>query len=505
MLFSTEQNLQGSKNVVVFGESGVGKSSLINLIAGKKVSETSSGALGCTLEYKQHLLDLGDQQFAVWDTAGLDEGTQGSVPAEKAEAYLKQLLHDLAKNNGVDLLVYCVRGTRVRSALLTNYHIFYSAICRKKVPIAIVVTGLENQEGNMETWWYNNKLQFSSLKMFFDNHACVTTLESSIENATLKERREVSKAAVIKMITSTCRTQQWKPPERSWAESAYSDIRAMLSPRDGPSSHLATIIMCEVYRDSGTKQLTRKRSISFQNPITISHSLNLLSFRSPVAISDATSRSKLPFECGVKCTPERLYRVHQVFSEGTEDDTKRVTVIKRGADLLIFCVKMEQTESRTVKSQWEYFNLTYGGDLSPLIVVVVGAPDQSSAEEWWRNAIGGTPGMNDVHIGYWSKGTAVAQVGEARRRLQCLINDRCIDCSKVSYARDEKLFRRSLYLDMSSLTSLWGKPESTGAEDGPPESEQDILTKLGVWDEVPEHSPSTMSLASPKESRGHFF
>ena len=483
----------------------MGKSSLINLIAGKKVSETSSGALGCTLEYKRHPLDLGDQHFAIWDTAGLDEGTQGSVPAEKAEAYLKQLLHELAKNNGVDLLVYCVRGTRVRSALLTNYHIFYSAICRKKVPIVIVITGLENQEGNMETWWYNNELQFSSLKMFFESHACVTTLESSIENAILKERREVSKAAVTKMITSTCRAQQWKPPERSWVESAYSDIRAMLSPRDAPSSRLATIIMCEVHRNRRDRKLTRKRSISFQNPIAFSLSLNPLSFRSPISISDPMSRSKLPFEHGVKCTPERLYRVYQVSSEGTEEETKKATVVKRGADLLIFCVKMEEAESRTVKSQWEYFNLTYGGDLSPQIVVIVGASDQSSAEEWWEAVAGGTPATNDVNITYWPRRVAEAKVGAAKRRLQCLINEHCIDYSKVTHTRDEKFFRRSLCLDMSSLTSPWVKPESGSDEDEPPTSgESDILTKLGVWDEVPEQSPSTTSLVSPKESQGYF-
>ncbi|KIJ68047.1 hypothetical protein HYDPIDRAFT_71034, partial [Hydnomerulius pinastri MD-312] len=127
------------KNVVVFGESGVGKSSLINLIAGEQVSQTSSGAAGCTFEYKRYLLNLNDQQYGVWDTAGLDEGTYGTVPAEKAEAYLKQLLRDLVKAGSIDLLVYCVRGTRIRSALLGNYHIFYSAICRKKVPIVIVV------------------------------------------------------------------------------------------------------------------------------------------------------------------------------------------------------------------------------------------------------------------------------------------------------------------------------------------------------------------------------
>ena len=480
----------------------MGKSSLINLIAGKKVSETSSGALGCTLEYKRHLLDLGDQHFAIWDTAGLDEGSQGSVPAEKAETYLKQLLHELAKNNGVDLLVYCVRGTRVRSALLTNYHIFYSAICRKKVPIVIVITGLENQEDSMETWWYKNEPQFSLLKMYFDSHACVTTLESSMEIALLQERREISKAAVVKMITSTCRVQQWKPPERSWVESAFSDIRAMLSPRDGYSARLATIIMCETSRDRPARRLTRKRSISFQNPVALSFSPNSLSFRSPVSLSNDSSRSKLPFEDGIKCTPERLYRVYQVSprpvpsSESTDEETRKATVVKRAADLLIFCVRMEETESRTVKHQWEHFYFTYGGDLSPQIVVVVGAPNQPIAEEWWKDAVGEALVKNDVSVAYWPPAATGVEVNAARRRLQHLINDRCIDCSKVTLMRNEKLFRRPLFLDMSNLTTLWVKQEYNSKADGPP-SEEDMLTKVGMWYEIPERSPSITSPASP--------
>ena len=484
----------------------MGKSSLINLIAEKRVCETSSGALGCTLEYKRYLLDVGDQRFAIWDTAGLDEGAQGSVPAEKAEAYLKQLLHELAKNNGVDLLVYCVRGTRVRSALLTNYHIFYSAICRKKVPIVVVITGLENQEDNMEKWWNNNEPQFSSLKMYFDSHACVTTLEPSMENAILKERREVSKAAVIKMITSTCRTQQWKPAERSWVESAYSDIRAMLSPRDSYGTRLTTIIMCETSRDRPGSRLTRKRSISFQNPVAFSLSFNPLSFRSPVLVSSDTPRSKLPFENGIKCALGRLYRVYQVSpklapSEGMDEETRKVPVIKRGADLLIFCVRMEEAESRAVKFQWEHFNFSYGGDLSPQIVVVVGALNQPTAENWWKSAVGGTLIKNDVDVAYWPPDTAETEVEAARMQLQYLINDRCIDCSKVTLARNEKLFRRPLFLDMSNLATRWVKPECDSKGDAPP-AEQDILTRVGVWYEIqPERSPS-ISPVSPTRSQG---
>lgn len=482
----------------------MGKSSLINLLAGKKVSETSSGALGCTLEYKRHLLDLGgDQHFAVWDTAGLDEGTEGSVPADKAEAYLKRLLHELAKNNGVDLLVYCVRGTRVRSALLTNYHIFYSAICRKKVPIAIVITGLENQEVNMETWWYKNEHQFSLFKMYFDSHACVTTLESSVENPLVKERRDLSRTAVIKMITSTCRTQQWRPHERSWVESAYSDIRAMLSPRDIHRSRLPTIIICETSRDRPGSRLTRKRSISFQNPVAFSLSLHPLSFRSPVSVSNDSSRNKLPFEEGIKYTPERLYRVYQVspkpvpLSEGVDERTSKAVIVKRGADLLIFCVRMEGSQSRAVKFQWEHFNSTYSGDLSPRIVVVIGASNQLIAERWWQNTVGGTLVKNDVDVAHCPlDATGIEAEAAVRRRLQLLIHDRCIDCSKGTLVRNEKLFKRPLLLDMSNLVAL-GKPEYDKRGDELPIG-QDILTKVGVWYDMPERSASMTSPVSPE-------
>ena len=480
----------------------MGKSSLINLIAGTKVTETSSGALGCTLEYQRHLLDLGDDKVAIWDTAGLDEGTQGSVPADKAEAYLKQLLHALAKHDGVDLLIYCVRGSRVRAALLTNYHIFYSAICRKKVPIAIVITGLENQEGDMETWWYNNASQFTALKMFFYGHACVTTLEPLVENPIVDERRKISRVAVTKMIINTCRAQQWRPLERSWVESAYSDIRAMLSPRASSNARLSTIIMCEAYRNGRDNQWLRKRSISFHNPVTLSLSFIPLNIRSPITISNDVSRRKLPFQQGIKSTSHSMYRVYQVSSEVTEEETKWATVIKRGADLLIFCVNMEGTDPKTLNSQWEYFNLTYGGDLSPRIVVVIGAPDKSSAETWWKDVVGGPLIMNDVDIACLPGSAAVVTPEEAQQQLQWLINDRCLDLGKVAFTKNEGLLPRMLRLDMSYLTSPWEKTENV--EEDAPTPVQDILTKLRVWDEVPESGLSTLSPVSVKEAQSHF-
>ena len=469
----------------------MGKSSLINTIAGEKLSETSSSAVGCTLDYKRHLLKLGDQRFAIWDTAGLDEGTQGTVPAEKAEAYLKQLLHDLAKTNGIDLLIYCVRGTRVRSALLTNYHLFYSAICRKKVPIAIVITGLENQEGNMDTWWLRNEKQFSALQMRFDNYACVTTLESSMENATLEERRRISKTALIKMITSTCRTEQWIPAERNWTNTAIPDIRAILFPRDGHGARVANVITCNVSRHTPVSRSAIKRSVSFQNPITLFLSLTKpMSFRSPVSVGNEKSQSKLPFDVAMKCTPERIFRVYQVprkqmTSRDKEKEMRKDMIVKRGADLLIFCVEKEAGEYRDIKLQWEHFNLTYGGDLSPQIVVIIGAIDQKSAEEWWKDTVGGAitrPG--DASIAYWPINESIAEAEAAKGQLRDLINTCCIDCSKVK-AGDKRIFRHSASPRLDeSLISLWKKPPGRNSMVDEAITDQDVLTKWGIWEHV---------------------
>lgn len=481
---------------MVFGETGVGKSSLINLIAEEKIAEISNSAVGCTLNYKCHLLTIEDQHFAIWDTAGLDEGTQEIAPAGRAEAYLKQLLHDLAETSGIDLLIYCVRGTGVRSALLTNYYLFYSAICRKKVPIAIVITGLENQEGGMDTWWLKNERRLSALRMHFDSHACVTTLQPSTGtwNTTLRERRRVSRIILVKMITSTCRTEQWKPTERSWANTAFSDICVVLSPRQGHGVHIANVIMCDISRNRPPRPGIIKRSVTFHNPVTVSLArTRSISFRSPVSVMNEKSQSMLPFDDAIKRTPERLFRVYQVPRKqtsfrGKEENMKKDMVVKRGVDLLIFCVKKEGGERRDVKLQWEHFNLTYGGDLSPQIVVIIGATGQRSAEEWWKDTVGGIATNCDASIAYWPGSKTVAETEAAKERIRHLIHTCCIDCSKVNLAARERTLRRSTshHSDKTGSIRLRMRPPvaSDDKVDTVPVAHQDVLTKWGVWEHV---------------------
>ncbi|KAG2109859.1 P-loop containing nucleoside triphosphate hydrolase protein [Suillus discolor] len=163
------------RNIVIFGETGSGKSSIINTIAQEQLAKTSNDAHGCTSTSQRYPVEISGQRFVLIDTVGLCMGTADTVSAAKAEKKLKSLLRELmnSKLDGISLLVYCMDSTIAPSALVKAYDKFYSGICQKKVPIVVVVTRLE-KETHMENWWDTNVEKFKG--MYFADHACVTTL-----------------------------------------------------------------------------------------------------------------------------------------------------------------------------------------------------------------------------------------------------------------------------------------------------------------------------------------
>ncbi|KAG1725512.1 hypothetical protein EDB19DRAFT_1947052 [Suillus lakei] len=166
------------RNVIIFGETGVGKSSIINTIAQQELAKTSNDGSGCTPSAERHPVEISGQRFILFDTAGLNEGSEGTVPAAKAEKQLKSLLRELMSpgSDGISLLVYCVRSTSSPHIHARAYNTFYAGICQKKVPIVVVATGLE-RETRMESWWDMNREKFESHGMHFAGHACVTALQ----------------------------------------------------------------------------------------------------------------------------------------------------------------------------------------------------------------------------------------------------------------------------------------------------------------------------------------
>lgn len=171
---------------MLFGECGVGKSSIINAIVGRPVANTSNDVVGCTNENTPYstTLDTGIK-VNLWDTIGLDEGTAGRIPAEQAKQSLKQFLQkQIVTQEGVDLLLYCVRGASgkkclpVKRGYWEKYKFVFEQVCKKRVPVAMVVTYLEsyNPGGDMDTWWDHNRGKILEFGFQLCDHACVSVV-----------------------------------------------------------------------------------------------------------------------------------------------------------------------------------------------------------------------------------------------------------------------------------------------------------------------------------------
>lgn len=130
------------------------------------------------------------------------------MPAKVAEKNLKELMRGLAHSGGIRLIIYCIRGTRLTKALKRNYDLFYVTVCRKKVPVALVVTGLEHQLGEMETWWITNEAALQRHGMQFDAHACVTALD--VEDRVIQQRRSDSQKLLRDLVVEYSGRPSWK-------------------------------------------------------------------------------------------------------------------------------------------------------------------------------------------------------------------------------------------------------------------------------------------------------
>ncbi|KAG6868664.1 hypothetical protein C0993_012469 [Termitomyces sp. T159_Od127] len=222
--FARKERPYTAPNVLFFGETGVGKSSVINMLAGKEIAETSGDALGHTFEnigYNIRIPSISDtksiEEIMVWDTAGLNEDENGTVPPEVAMDNLRQLVEKLG--SGLNLLVYVVRGWRLGKVMKPNYEIFVTGICQNKVPVVLVITGCED-ESPMENWWSQNKEVFDAHDLHFEDHACITSSRGKLKGGVhlLEEEYRESEEAVRRVVMDNLLATPWIEDNKRWME-----------------------------------------------------------------------------------------------------------------------------------------------------------------------------------------------------------------------------------------------------------------------------------------------
>ncbi|KDQ59855.1 hypothetical protein JAAARDRAFT_33430 [Jaapia argillacea MUCL 33604] len=202
------------------------------MLADKELANTSSAAAGCTFQTKCHSIAKEGVVLNIFDTVGLDEGDMGSVASSEAIAKLYALVRDL--DGGVNLLLYVVRGPRIQSSTRNNYRLFVEGFCQKKVPVVLLVTGMENEPSG-EKWMKDNIGEYRKQKMEFSDEACITPfLGVKLESGGYYFQKEydASNANVTKLILRRSLTKSWKMESVGWfmviLKSLYNTITPVL-------------------------------------------------------------------------------------------------------------------------------------------------------------------------------------------------------------------------------------------------------------------------------------
>ncbi|KAG1902389.1 uncharacterized protein F5891DRAFT_1186496 [Suillus fuscotomentosus] len=195
-------------NVAIFGQAMAGKSSVVNLIAGKKVAETSIDLNRCTLKWKEYPVEFDGGSYNIFDTVGLEESHLEIPQYLDAVENAYKLIQKLERQGGIDLLMFCMRAGRLTATLQSNYRLFHEFLCEKKVPIVMVITYLENEVGEMDKWWERNQDAFHHQEFHVDGHACITAIQGNCP-----ERYEESRTTIrkfVKEFTADGQSRAWE-------------------------------------------------------------------------------------------------------------------------------------------------------------------------------------------------------------------------------------------------------------------------------------------------------
>ncbi|KAG8213796.1 kinase-like domain-containing protein [Butyriboletus roseoflavus] len=194
------------RNVVFIGETGTGKSSAINLlIETGTLASISNDSRPCTQVSNSYETTLKGTKYNLWDTRGLGEGRSFFQAIFKfgrsSEKDLKKFLKERHQRHEIDLLVFCVRGTRATAGSVEYYNKFCPITRRLVAPVVLVVIQSE-KEKDIEDWWNRNSSDLKNLKMGFDDHVCITLARDC--------RLAESKKKLVELIT---KSRLWEPKE----------------------------------------------------------------------------------------------------------------------------------------------------------------------------------------------------------------------------------------------------------------------------------------------------
>ncbi|KAG1837924.1 kinase-like domain-containing protein [Suillus subalutaceus] len=162
-----------------------------------------------TLTHTPYEVSIGTRHFKLWEVSSIEP--MGFFRTLLLKWRLKKSYKRLCRDDGVYLLLYCMRGSRAQRARVKDYKSFTDIVGSTagpgRVPVAAVVTSLEDYPTNMDQWWMRNKDNVERLGMRFSAHACITSLpDDPHASPAMRGRRRRSEEVIRTLLYQAYQT-----------------------------------------------------------------------------------------------------------------------------------------------------------------------------------------------------------------------------------------------------------------------------------------------------------
>ncbi|KAG1841804.1 P-loop containing nucleoside triphosphate hydrolase protein [Suillus subalutaceus] len=383
------------KNIILFGETGADKSSLVNLMAGREVSVASPDLQRCTMDWEDYIIDFGDETYKVFDTIGVEEPQLGIREYLESVDSAYRLIKELDRQGGVDLLLFCIRPCRINATLYSNYKLFHDYLCEGNVPIVLVITHLERE---MEDWWERVQSKFDCYGIRVAGHACILAadgLDGPYETP--------DDEAMIRNLVERFTANGQKP---AWIGGDNLFVSLMRKLKELPAGNLrvkgVSIVSrlmkrCDTSRRVARKDGPKKIVLFGEAGAGKSSVVNLMAGKEVAAASNDMQRCTLHWQDYTIDFGGESYTVFdtvglekpQLGINGYLDSVENVyRLIKKldqqgGIDLLLFCIRAGRL-SPAIQSNYRLFHEFLCEKKVPIVLVFTHLEREVRMEDWWE-------------------------------------------------------------------------------------------------------------------------